>query len=245
MEFVREHPFGEYVLPVLGAMRETPAMLPLPEGIRLSLSEATRLNDADLLRRAHADILVSLAGPPQERVGRDILVLCAETAVKVRPKSYSLGHPLATLMAAVRSTHTFPVLVLPSKQLRATSIATNALELYFLESSEPKLRDGEGNVLELKDQFVCRAWYAKALLHAIGCEGQAGRSLVVGTLDALGFLLTGLKLALSDRRYLFLVFDASVHYAVISRPLQKTGTRRQLVESSTLVAEGLERVAGH
>ena len=245
MEFVREHPFGEYVLPVLGAMRETPAMLPLPEGIRLSLSEATRLNDADLLRRAHADILVSLAGPPQERVGRDILVLCAETAVKVRPKSYSLGHPLATLMAAVRSTHTFPVLVLPSKQLRATSIATNALELYFLESSEPKLRDGEGNVLELKDQFVCRAWYAKALLHAIGCEGQTGRSLVVGTLDALGFLLTGLKLALSDRRYLFLVFDASVHYAVISRPLQKTGTRRQLVESSTLVAEGLERVAGH
>ena len=28
-------------------------------------------------------------------------------------------------------------------------------------------------------------------------------ALVVGTLDALGFLLTGLKLALSDRRYLF------------------------------------------
>ena len=239
------HPFGEYVLPVLGDMRETPAMLPLPEGIRLSLSEATRLNDADLLRRAHADILVSLAGSPQERVGRDILVLCAETAVKVRLQSYSLAHPLATLMAAVRSTHTFPVLVLPSKQLRATSIATNALELYFLESSEPKLRDGEGNALELKDQFVCRAWYAKALLHAIGCEGQTGRSLVVGTLDALGFLLTGLKLALSDRRYLFLVFDASVHYAVISRPLQKTGTRRQLVESSTLVAEGLESIAGH
>ena len=149
-------------------------MLPLPEGIRLSLSGATRLNDADLLRRAHADILVSLAGSPQERVGRDILVLCAETAVKVRLQSYSLAHPLATLMAAVRSTHTFPVLVLPSKQLRATSIATNALELYFLESSEPKLRDGEGNALELKDQFVCRAWYAKALLHAIGCEGQTG-----------------------------------------------------------------------
>ena len=131
-----------------------------------------------------------------------------------------------------------------SKQLRATSIATNALELYFLESSEPKFSVGEGNALELKDQFVCRAWYAKALLHAIGCEGQTGRSLVVGTLDALRFLLTGLKLALSDRRYLFLVFDASVHYAVISRPLQKTGTRRQLVESSTLVAEGLESIVG-
>ena len=84
-------------------------MLPLPEGIRLSLNEATRLNDADLLRRAHADILVSLAGPTQERVGRDILVLCAETAVKVRLQSYSFVHPLATLMAAVRSTHTFPV----------------------------------------------------------------------------------------------------------------------------------------
>ena len=239
-EFVKGHSYSHDVLPVLGAMREGPAMLPLPEAIRLSLSEATRRNDADLLRRAHADILVSLAGAPQERVGRDVLVLCAETAVKVRILVFTFSllppcvHSLGMLVSAVRSTHIFPRL----PQLRAKSIATNALELYFLES-------GEGDSLELKDQFVCRAWYAKALLHAIGCEGQTGRPLVVGTLDALGFLLKGLKLALSDRRYLFLVFDASVHYSVISRPLQKTGTRKQLVESSFLIAQGLESVTGH
>ena len=221
-------------------------MLPLPEAIRLSLREATRLHDADLLRRAHNDILVSLAGAPQERVGRDLLVLCAETAVKVRILVFIFSvHSLGMLCLRGSVNSHFPQSrSLP--QLRAKSIATSALELYFLESSEPKLRDGgEGTYLELKDQFVCRAWYAKALLHAIGCEGQTGLPLVVGTLEALGFLLKGLKLALLDRRYLFLVFDASVHYSVISRPLQKTGTRKHLVESSSLIAEGLESVAGH
>ena len=58
-------------------------MLPLPEAIRLSLNEATSRSDAELLRRTYQDVLISLEGPSEERVGRDILVLCAETALKV------------------------------------------------------------------------------------------------------------------------------------------------------------------
>ena len=58
-------------------------MLPLPEAIRLSLNEATSRSDAELLRRTYQDVLISLEGPSEERVGRDILVLCADTALKV------------------------------------------------------------------------------------------------------------------------------------------------------------------
>jgi hypothetical protein len=59
-------------------------MLPLPEAIRLSIQEALLASDAGLLKRAYQHILFSLEGPAGERVGRDILVLCAEVALKVR-----------------------------------------------------------------------------------------------------------------------------------------------------------------
>ena len=62
-------------------------MLPLPESIRLSLRDALKPSEgrnADLrLRGAYKDILFSLDGPAEERVGRDIIVLCAEVALKV------------------------------------------------------------------------------------------------------------------------------------------------------------------
>ena len=57
-------------------------MLPLPEVIRLSLLETARLSD-EKLKRTHGDILASLEGPSDARVGRDTLVLCAEVALKV------------------------------------------------------------------------------------------------------------------------------------------------------------------
>ena len=56
----------------------------LPEAIRLSISEATLHKDAQRLQQAHGDIQKSLEGPSDERVGREILVLCAESALKVR-----------------------------------------------------------------------------------------------------------------------------------------------------------------
>jgi hypothetical protein len=41
------------------------------------------------------------------------------------------------------------------------------------------------------------------------------------------------------------VYDASVHYWHVSRPLQKPGTRQHLVASSAAVVEALKKVAGH
>jgi hypothetical protein len=58
-------------------------MIPLPESVRLTVREASEFQDASLLKRAYEDVLFSLKGPPDERVGRDILVLCAEAALKV------------------------------------------------------------------------------------------------------------------------------------------------------------------
>ncbi len=62
-------------------------MLPLPEAIRLSLQEASRLSDAELLARAYDDILVSLASSSGEKVSRELLIVCAETALKVNAHS--------------------------------------------------------------------------------------------------------------------------------------------------------------
>ena len=65
-----------------------------------------------------------------------------------------------------------------------------------------------------------------------------------GVLDSLTCLLQGLEVALEDPRYKFLVLDASIHYANISRPIQRAGLRRHLVESSAVIAKGLETFPG-
>ncbi len=75
-------------------------MLPLPEVIRLSLLETARLSDEKLLKRTHGDILASLEGPSDARVGRDSLILCAEAALKVSlslrrcPDRHESTHPI-------------------------------------------------------------------------------------------------------------------------------------------------------
>ena len=62
-------------------------MLPLPEAIRLALQEASSLSDAELLARAYDDILVSLASSSGDKVSRELLIVCAETALKVNAHS--------------------------------------------------------------------------------------------------------------------------------------------------------------
>ena len=72
-------------------------MLPLPEVIRLSLLETARLSDEKLLKRTHGDILASLEGPSDARVGRDTLVLCAEVALKVSSSYHQCPRSESTL----------------------------------------------------------------------------------------------------------------------------------------------------
>ena len=130
-------------------------------------------------------------------------------------------------------------------QVGSTTVAADVLETYFLELKIPKHVEGDDQVLESRDQFVCRAWYAKALVRSVACVGQTGQALVDGVQEALGYLLKGLAIAVAEPRYLFLVYEASVHYSRISRPLHKTGTRRHLVEYSAHVVSGLEKISGH
>lgn len=118
------------------------------------------------------------------------------------------------------------------------------LDAYHVESTKFTTSNGELIKLELKDQFVCRAWYAQAQVRALASKGQKGQELVKGVLDSLTCLLQGLEVALEDPRYKFLVLDASIHYANISRPIQRAGLRRHLVESSAVIAKGLETFPG-
>jgi tetratricopeptide (TPR) repeat protein len=133
----------------------------------------------------------------------------------------------------------------PSTQVGATAIAADVLEIYFLEANKFWTDDANIGQVELKDQFVCRALYARALVRSEAAKGLKGEALVVGVGDALKGLLEGLAMALSDQRYMFLVYDASVHYWSISRPLQKPGTRKYLVEASTAITQALQKVSGH
>ena len=119
------------------------------------------------------------------------------------------------------------------------------LDIYFLESSKFWSDDSDIGQVELKDQYVCRAWFAKALVCSEDAKGLTGQDLVTGVERALNCLLEGLKVALQDSRYVFLLYDASVHYWNISRPLQKSGTRRHLVDASTSVNDALQKGSGH
>ena len=119
------------------------------------------------------------------------------------------------------------------------------LDIYFLEASKFWSDDSDIGQVELKDQYVCRAWFAKALLCSEGAKGLTGQALVTGVESALKCLLEGLRVALEDSRYIFLLYDASVHYWNISRPLQKSGSRRYLVEASTSINDALQKVSGH
>ena len=65
----------------------------MPEVIRLSLLETARLSDEKLLMRTHGDILASLEGPSDARVGRDSLILCAEAALSRNTRIRLISKP--------------------------------------------------------------------------------------------------------------------------------------------------------
>ncbi len=73
-----------------------------------------------------------------------------------------------------------------------------------------------------------------------------GKPLVDGTLEAVRHVQRGLELASSNpSRYLFLVYNGSVHNWHVSRPLQRAGLRHHLLPSMEQVMQALEKVPGH
>ena len=95
-----------------------------------------------------------------------------------------------------------------------------------------------------KNQFFCRALFVQAQLQSssILTSGATGDDLVVGTLKAVDFVLTAMRVAMDEKnrpRYDFLVYNASVHYWNVIRPLLRQSVQRFLVGSFTYVVQCL------
>ena len=79
-------------------------------------------------------------------------------------------------------------------------------------------------------------------------DGGLSQALQSQILTALSFLLSSLAIcdenAVSLSRYAFLIYNASVHYWNIARPLLREGTRPVLIESLGRVVEMLEKMGG-
>ncbi|GFH19939.1 uncharacterized protein HaLaN_16976, partial [Haematococcus lacustris] len=73
-----------------------------------------------------------------------------------------------------------------------------------------------------------------------------GQPLVDSTLEAIRHVQQGLELAASNpARYLFLVYNGSVHHWHVSRPLQRDKLRHHLLPSMEKVWQALEKVPNH
>lgn len=57
--------------------------------------------------------------------------------------------------------------------------------------------------------------------------------------------MKGLKVALLSDRYKFLIYNASVHFWHVSRPLQRIGLRSQLVQPFAEMIDALNQVSEH
>eukprot|EP00873_Tetraselmis_striata_P015149 jgi/Tetstr1/435413/TSEL_024322.t1 len=121
-------------------------------------------------------------------------------------------------------------------QVHEVDVAAECLEAYFLESCRYGAAFGK---VELADQFLCRAYYARARVESARTRVLKGQDLITGTLDALKFLQQGLAVAKPNPRYAFLVYNGTVHYWHVSRPLQRDGMRSSLLPSQEAFVQAL------
>lgn len=98
--------------------------------------------------------------------------------------------------------------------------------------------------VEMCDQFVCRAYFALGVLVSENSKTLKGRPLVDGTMESIKHVMRGLDIATANERYLFLVFNGSVHHWHVSRPLQRDSMRAHLLPSMEKVMAALEKVPG-
>ncbi|GFR51753.1 hypothetical protein Agub_g14204, partial [Astrephomene gubernaculifera] len=121
-------------------------------------------------------------------------------------------------------------------------VAQDCLERYFLEQR----RYGQGMApVEVRDQYLCRAHFARGLLVSERSKGLKGRALVDGTLESVSHVMAGLEVAAANPRYQFLVYNASVHHWRVAAPLHRDGLRTHLLPSTDKVVQALDKVPGH
>ncbi|KAM3842817.1 cilia- and flagella-associated protein 46 [Diretmus argenteus] len=110
-------------------------------------------------------------------------------------------------------------------QLGCLEISTACLKMYF-EGKPPT------------NQFLCRAYL---------CQGQLASPPKTGSMEdfkkAVLYFLKAIEISKDKPRYHFVVFNTSVLYFQMARPLLQPGRRRHLVPSLRQVVQALEEVA--
>ena len=134
----------------------------------------------------------------------------------------------------------------PRTQVGELDAAEEALNTYVLQAKRSSLVGEALVAVEAKDQFVCRAAFARAVLESERAARLMlkGPALVASVMAAVKQVLDGIALAQQSDRHAFLVYNGSVHYWRVARPLQREGLRAQLVPSLETVLKALEKVAG-
>lgn len=90
------------------------------------------------------------------------------------------------------------------------------------------------------NQFLARAYLARANLAGRFATGRKGDGLVDQVLKSLDFVMKGLAIAQSNPEYAFLIYNASVIYWRVSRPLQRKGHFKRLLPSMPEVAQAVQ-----
>ncbi|CAK4472097.1 unnamed protein product [Aphanomyces euteiches] len=96
-----------------------------------------------------------------------------------------------------------------------------------------------------RDQFYCRLLFVRAKCIAHDAKSMQGQPYIDQLQYAIHWILQVVKLALettSRPHYDFLVYNASITYWRVARPLMRPGTARHLVESLQVLVDGLKTV---
>ena len=98
-----------------------------------------------------------------------------------------------------------------------------------------------------EDQFLCRALFVQALVEGEKASPLNGAAAVRQRRHAISYILHALSIATADAnraRYAFLIYNASVYYWSIVRPMLREGAARHAKDSMTRIVEALEESDG-
>ncbi|EQC34512.1 hypothetical protein SDRG_07840 [Saprolegnia diclina VS20] len=181
------------------------------------------------LRRALAEINKELDGPPPPPTAAPRTIVQASALLAKVQQWTSLGN-------------------VPEDQLRLTELLPCIAEVALKQSEMGTAEACIEWYLTLaypKDQFYCRALLVRATYLGAKARALTGQSCVGQVQYAIHWILVALKLALepsSRPHYDFLVYNASVAYWHVARPLLRPRTSKHLIESLAALLDGLKSI---
>ncbi|KDO34281.1 hypothetical protein SPRG_19099 [Saprolegnia parasitica CBS 223.65] len=181
------------------------------------------------LRRALAEINKELDGPPPPPTAAPRTIVQASTLLAKLQQWTSLGNVAEDQL---RLTELLPCIA--EVALKQSDVGTSeACVEWYLTLAYPK------------DQFYCRALLVRAAYLGAKARALTGQSCVGQVQYAIHWILVALKLALepsSRPHYDFLVYNASVAYWHVARPLLRPRTSKYLIESLVALLDGLKSI---